>query len=83
MEPNWKRIWCAPSLRKEGIPKRWSLFYPPTGRLSARYRYREARSKERYLKRDDSAKDWFIREFTGDVGRIEGVNFIVADLRDE
>jgi len=65
MEPNWMRVWYAPSLRKEG-----------TGELSTRYRYKEARSKERFLKRDDSPNDYFTRRFTGEVGRIEGVRLI-------
>jgi len=64
-ESNWKRVWDAPSLRKE-----------PIGELSARYRYKAERSKERFLKRDDAPNDYFTRRFTGEVGRTEGIRII-------
>jgi len=64
MDASLARVWIGPSFRGEGI-----------GRLSAKYRYREARSKERYLKRDDAIKVSCM-PLPGIIGRYCHIKFI-------
>lgn len=72
--PKWRRVWCQPNI--------WASIFalcdglnPP---LSAQAKYKIQESKRRFLLRDDVDKDYFDREYSGEVGRIEGVRFIVT-----
>ena len=65
MSAGWVRVWCGPSIKDEGL-----------GVLSAKYRYKEAQSRERYLKRDDAIKESFSAPRQGEVGTYQHIRFI-------